>query len=392
MKTSNSSTSRSSKANLESQRRPTSAEKPTEEDSQKSLIAVIAKMSTVWMVSMILHVLLIVFLAVFTLAQVTNNDPISLAMEVVSDAEIETMTLDISPLELEETEALEVELEEVPLAEMEESFVEVELDTEFSESEMLAESEFEDLLEFTDMTKLDMAEEEAEEDEPLVDVPEPKFFKRSNNIRAATVVYIVDNSMSMVGKNPKSSSYGRMETALVELANSINNLDKSQRFYVLFYSDTAYGLFHPNTAQDYVAATPKNKQKFNAWLETVECCLKTKGSEAFEVARKLKPQLIYLLGDGAFGDRAHTKLVKKPIVGTIIETFGMGLSEADSIGFRDIAMAHGGNYHDIAVSPEGIALIKNFGPRKANRVPGPVWGIKLGDTPRMKKKKKKKKK
>ena len=93
MKTSNSSTSRSSKANLESQRRPTSAEKPTEEDSQKSLIAVIAKMSTVWMVSMILHVLLIVFLAVFTLAQVTNNDPISLAMEVVSDAEIASWKL-----------------------------------------------------------------------------------------------------------------------------------------------------------------------------------------------------------------------------------------------------------------------------------------------------------
>ena len=50
-------------------------------------------MSTVWMVSMILHVLLIVFLAVFTLTQVTNNDPISLAMEVVSDAEIASWKL-----------------------------------------------------------------------------------------------------------------------------------------------------------------------------------------------------------------------------------------------------------------------------------------------------------
>jgi len=374
-------------ANLAPRQLNIDPEGPIEEDSGMSLFAAVAQMSTAWAVSMILHMLLLVCGAFFTLAHLNEDEPIALAMSDVSHDEIETMTLDM-PLDFEETEELEMEeFEEVALEEIEESLDAPEFDSEFSESEMLVESEFGEL---TELTELDMSSGLDDGDLSMEMGPKSKFFERNNN--AATVVYIVDNSISMTGKKPRSPGYGRMETALVEMAKSINNLHKSQKFYVLFYSDTAYGLFHPHTATDYIAATPENKQKVMDWLKTVECCLKTKGNDAFAVARKLSPDLIFLLGDGAFGDRAHTNLVKKPMRGTRIEALGMNLTKEDSQGFRDIAMAHGGNYRDVGITQEGIAFLETFGPRNTNRVPGPVWGLKLGDTGKKKKKKKKKKK
>ena len=54
-------------------------------------------------------------------------------------------------------------------------------------------------------------------------------------------------------------------------------------------------------------------------LILVQCCLL---ELAFEKARQLKPELIYLLGDGAFTDNAGAKLIKNPIKGARIEALG----------------------------------------------------------------------
>ena len=318
---------------------------------------------------MLLHVAFLLFAAIFTITQIAKDEPISLAMADVS-YEVETeLEMDIEFEEMEEEPLEEMEeFAEVPLEAMEPAEL-----AEFSESEVEFESDFGDL-----SADFDMSEGISDGDGEDSDATgEPKFFNVKGGPKPRTIVYVVDNSNSMTGKNRKTKGFGRMETALIELAKSIHSLDKKQRFYIVFYSDTAYGLFHPHTENDYVLATPKNKQRVNAWLDTVECCLFTKGNEAFEVARRLKPDLIYLLGDGAFGDKAHVKLINNPIKGSRIEALGMKLDKRAAARFADIAEAHGGKYRDVGITPDGLKILQNFGPRKANNKRGPVWGVKL---------------
>ena len=56
--------------------------------------------------------------------------------------------------------------------------------------------------------------------------------------RGERFVFVVDNSNSMIR--------GRFETALLELIRTVDNMTPKQQFYVIFFSDTAYRMFHPN--------------------------------------------------------------------------------------------------------------------------------------------------
>ena len=102
----------------------------------------------------------------------------------------------------------------------------------------------------------------------------PAFF--GSKVSAVDYVFVIDNSNSM--------TKGRFETALNELLKAVAQLTARQRFYVIFYSDTAYPLFHPKPATDLVNATSRNKQRLKSWLETVQLCLKTNGKEAISAA------------------------------------------------------------------------------------------------------------
>jgi len=123
-------------------------------------------------------------------------------------------------------------------------------------------------------------------------------------------VFVVDNSNSM--------NKGRFETALNELVRAVNALGPKQQFSVIFYSDQAYGLFHPEKFPGLIPATNANKQKLLDWLYTVEMCLQTRGEEAMKMAIALNPDVIQILGDGAFGDKAPELLIAPHSRKTII--------------------------------------------------------------------------
>jgi hypothetical protein len=65
--------------------------------------------------------------------------------------------------------------------------------------------------------------------------------------RGEKFVFVVDNSNSMVR--------GRFETALLELMRTVDSMTPQQQFYVVFFSDSTYRLFHPNPAAGVVPAT-----------------------------------------------------------------------------------------------------------------------------------------
>lgn len=189
---------------------------------------------------------------------------------------------------------------------------------------------------------------------------------------ASSFVFVIDNSNSM--------TRGRFETALNELAKTVMALTPQQRFYIIFYSDTAYGLFHPHTARNLIPATPRNKQLTIQWLTTVELCLYTNGAEALQMAYALDPDVIFLLGDGAFTDTSRVRQVfasrsdeAKQIK---LHALGMQLDAKGAQNFKSLSEPTGGTYRDVGIHPLGAQMAAR-NPRKRNNRRGPVWGIRL---------------
>ena len=185
---------------------------------------------------------------------------------------------------------------------------------------------------------------------------------------ATDYVFVIDNSNSM--------TKGRFETALYELMTAINSLTPKQNFFIIFYSDTAYAMMHPKPVSKMVAATPRAKEIVNVWLNTVPLCLRTNGREAIELGFKLNPDVMYILGDGAFTDKAHDFVARMPRTKTIVHCRGMEVDANKARGFEAIAKAHGGTYKDVGVHPYAAELAKKK-PRPRNSIRNGYWGLKL---------------
>jgi len=190
-------------------------------------------------------------------------------------------------------------------------------------------------------------------------------------------VYVVDNSNSM--------NKGKFETAVAELIKSVGQLERHHFFYVIFYSDMAYPLFYPQAPDKLVPATDENKQKLVYWLRTVHRCLRTDGEEAMQMAFSMRPDAIFLLGDGAFGDKTVEKTVAMRGAPVTIHTLGFKMSEKAKAGFKQIADTFNGTFRDVEVTPAMVQVAERMKRPKNNSQNG-VWGVKLGG----KKKKKKK--
>ena len=181
-------------------------------------------------------------------------------------------------------------------------------------------------------------------------------------------VFVVDNSNSM--------QRGRFHTAVNELVKTVEQMEADQYFYVIFFSDTAYPLFWPSPVSQLVPATRKNKERLQQWLYTVELCLQTRGSEAMQLALSLRPDAIYVLGDGAFTDKTAQQLTVPHNRRTPIFTLGMQVSDKGKTQLTQIAKANHGTYRLVTVAP-GAAQAAARAPIKKNNSRGPVWGIKL---------------
>ncbi|MDA1164744.1 MAG: VWA domain-containing protein, partial [Planctomycetota bacterium] len=189
---------------------------------------------------------------------------------------------------------------------------------------------------------------------------------------ASSFVFVIDNSLSM--------TRGRFETALNELAKTVMALNPQQSYYIIFYSDTAYGLFHPQTARNLIPATPRNKQLTLQWLTTVELCLKTDFAEALQMAYFLDPDVIFLLGDGGFTDEPQVRQVFASLGEKMkrikIHSLGMELDQRGIQNFKALSDPTGGTYRDVGIHPLGAQMAQS-NPRRRNNKRGPIWGIKL---------------
>jgi hypothetical protein len=186
--------------------------------------------------------------------------------------------------------------------------------------------------------------------------------------RGDEFVFVVDNSNSM--------TRGRFETALMELMVTVEAMTPQQKFCVIFFSDTAYRMFHPERAVGMVPATEQNKQRLRSWLGTVEMCLHTRGEEAVSQALAMRPDVIYILGDGVFTDGTTQILTASHNRPIPIHTLGMEVDPAGARQLQAIAKANGGTYRLVGASPQA-KMLASKNPIRRNNIRGPVWGVKL---------------
>jgi hypothetical protein len=157
--------------------------------------------------------------------------------------------------------------------------------------------------------------------------------------------FVVDNSGSMKGD--------KFKNALYELGAAIDKLTPAQSYYIIFFSHQPFPLYYPSPAQAHVPATPKNKQLTAQWLSTIEFGKATKGKESMEMALSLQPDVIYLLGDGAFTDTTAKDLLAREIIRTKIHTIGfdMKAGSRQAKDFEAIANKFYGTYREVSAKP-----------------------------------------
>ena len=102
-------------------------------------------------------------------------------------------------------------------------------------------------------------------------------------------VYVVDCSGSM-------SENGKFERARYELLKSIEQLNKAQSYFVIFYNHKA----HPMDGGRLLLATPTHILETTRWVNYVEPNGGTNPLPALLYALSLHPDGIYFLSDGQF--------------------------------------------------------------------------------------------
>lgn len=210
------------------------------------------------------------------------------------------------------------------------------------------------------------------------------FFGRAG--QGQTVCFICDNS--------NSYRDGGFHTVLDEVARAVDSLRPDQSFFVVFFSDSAYPMFHPERVDGLQPASPENKRRLRAWLATVEMCGGGQGiDEAVRLAGTLGADVVYFLSDGEHAASVVDRVARADFGGAVVHTFGMqqgvldrrtGQVDPDKLRRQQefdrnlvtIATAHRGGFTPVMVPPQA-ATLERLRPIQRNRTAGQVWGLKL---------------
>ena len=177
--------------------------------------------------------------------------------------------------------------------------------------------------------------------------------------------FIVDNSKSMVN--------GKMLTTIDQLLRTVNSLKAKQEFYIIFYSDQAYLMFHPVTESSWVPATQANKNKVFQWLRSVQLCQGGRLDAALKKAFALEPDTIFVVGDGTDVGEAERKVLMAQLKTRRypINTLCIGGDGAAAKRLENIATLSGGNFQFVRPSPQFVEMAKSL---KFQRNPqGQAW-------------------
>ncbi len=291
-----------------------------------------------WMVSMVLHLIVILTLAAITL-QAGKNRTVSL---VVSSDEFSSM-MDMEELQFESDfesfDQAEEQPQELQMASLEDFQLELEL-PEFDDSA----ADFSDPL-ASDSDLAQRLSREMTSDELEAGVGESSFFGIAAD---GDVVFIVDRSGSMQGF--------RWQAATNELNKAIQALKPDQNFYVFLFSSGTHPMPRMGAKRnELVPATDENKQKFEKWLRRQFPSGSTKPLASIRRAMNMNPDSMFVLTDGNFYDDTYDYLLKyaekqdkrSDPDDIVINTIGFFCGQRLEEMLNDIALAFSGTFRSV---------------------------------------------
>lgn len=164
-------------------------------------------------------------------------------------------------------------------------------------------------------------------------------------------VYVFDRSGSMGG-----SGHAALAAAKRELLASLENLDGTQRFQIIFYNETPV-LFNPTGQAGRLAfATESTKQHARRFIEAIAAEGGTQHEEALKMAIRLRPDVIFFLTDAGDPELKPEQLkqIRRWAVGiklNVIE-FGQGPQPDGDNFLKKLARENDGQYTYVDISAD----------------------------------------
>lgn len=179
-----------------------------------------------------------------------------------------------------------------------------------------------------------------------------QFFEASAG--GSRFAFVIDRSASM-----RAEGGYKWRAALDEVSASVARLKAGQSFFVIFYSGDPYPMFDmTNPERRPMLATQENREKLEKWLQAIqphEKSARTKLEETLEYVLAMKPDATFVLSDGKLTSTKLELFLQEankpsfdPLVGenrpSIIHTITFG-KKADRGGLlQRIAETNGGSY------------------------------------------------
>jgi hypothetical protein len=195
-------------------------------------------------------------------------------------------------------------------------------------------------------------------------------------VEGRRILYVLDNSGGMRD--------GGFESLVEELMRSVDSLTEEQQFYVIFYSDMVYPMFHPRPVDRFVPANDRFKKRLAGWLDSVEFSVGNTIDEAINAAAMIRPDALYLLTDGDIDTtrdgRKLAALVDSRGRDFPIHTFGIGMTEGSkaAVNLQMVADSNDGKFRIVEISAEAKKRAREMNRPYHNKEPGPVWGLNVG--------------
>lgn len=246
-----------------------------------------------WLTSMILHLVVLLTLALWTV-NATQKAVVSLEMDANNYSlltELEDLEFDTVDLQSDSESELMPEPREDVLNQFQPN---LQL-SEIAETPL----QIEDPL-AGEANQLDRLTQELNAQELELGAGASSFFGIETT--GQSVVYIVDRSGSMGGQ--------RWEDATSELLKSVRSLKSDQKFFVYLFSNACHPMPQLAGRNKLVPATAENKKAFEKWLIGQEPDETTKPLSSVRRALNMRPDTIFLLTDGEFYDNTGPYLVR----------------------------------------------------------------------------------
>lgn len=270
-----------------------------------SLKTLLKRFVSGWMVSLIVHCLMMAWLASL-ITQFHSDGPLTLTVSMADDEANDVISVNIADMEfdseLDDSQSEQaLEIEESPIDPLEivepELPVEIDLISEAASLESLLDSQGDDsLLQPVNLGTLGLDEGDGQSDSKNKGrSAKVKFFGLESS--GDRFIFVVDCSGSMGDER-------RYQRAIYELTQSMRMLETNHKFLVILYNTETIpmlGMTQNNIRM--ISATRTNKERVVDWLERQTPTSQTMPMVAMQTSLQLKPSSIYFLSDGEFHDR-----------------------------------------------------------------------------------------